>query len=441
MTASLPLRNRYGRLVLAGSPRGAIGAFYARAPQVLSEGSPVLLALNAPRWRGELQVLSEQGLGIRVMPYEWQTRFLPWFSGRGVDYLRWFDPEPGSQLERERSRYRAFLAKGLGGIDRKVPIGCVIGAAVHYIQDLDWGAAAQSRGVPYVVLHKENLVMSPGARAETVRVLGHLGKFIGERVIVHNELMRRVFIDSGFVAEDRVIASGSPRMDPFLEHVQKAPEPSKENVVLLFSFFHATGLMGLIRRDSSAFRGVWAADGKSGFVDLFRITHQAIARYALEHPDTRVIIKTKWAGSWTDRIHEVLNEVGLDPDRLPNLEITDRGDAQELILRARAVVGFGSTTLLEAAVAARPVITPHFAEVNDPAYEEFVPFGDEPALFQRATSEAHLVALIDEAVADSSVPPAVLSARRDAFDRYVTPFDGGATGRVASVLRDLAKRR
>ena len=423
------------RPALAVAPRRFIGEAYARKLEVIGEGAPVALALNKTRFRGELEVLNGEGIGVVALPYVWQNRFLPHFSGQGVALPDWFAARPGTSFDRRRAAYRAAVGKVIGHLHDRHRVGATIGAAVHYIQDIDWGAASQQAGVPYVVFHKENLVMSEGLRKQSVAFYETLGRFPGESIVVHNERMGSVFVDSGFASSEQVKVLGSARLAPFIRSVEEVPPPSQEPLVVLFSFFHASGLMGLVRK-SGKFKGVWSKDGETGFVRLFDETHRAVIDYARANPDVQVVIKTKWGGSWFDHIRAAAGDV--DIGELPNLTITDSENAQDLMLRARAVVGFASTTLFEAAIAGRRVIVPHFAETTHESLTEFVPFSDDLGIFDVAASPAELGGLITDAIGDAAVGSDVMDARRRAFERYVAPLDPQAAAHYADLLRSVA---
>ncbi len=57
---------------------------------------------------------------------------------------------------------------------------------------------------------------------------------------------------------------------------------------------------------------------------------------------------------------------------IPNLILTSEAPAQEVILSSDVVVAFGSTTILEAGLAAKPVVIPNFDEAEQEAYSEYI---------------------------------------------------------------------
>ena len=94
-----------------------------------------------------------------------------------------------------------------------------------------------------------------------------------------------------------------------------------------------------------------------------RSTHVAVVRFALRNPWVPVMIKPKWFYRWKEHLLLILNEAGISLEDVPNLQICEDIDAQAQIKRSRVIVGYGSTTLLEAAIVGKPVIVPEFGEI------------------------------------------------------------------------------
>lgn len=69
-----------------------------------------------------------------------------------------------ADMKKRQNEYRAFLRRFLPSLYARLKINGVVGAAIYYIQDYDWGVVSDEIGVPYIVLHRENLVTSPKMR-------------------------------------------------------------------------------------------------------------------------------------------------------------------------------------------------------------------------------------------------------------------------------------
>jgi hypothetical protein len=398
-----------------------------------------LLALNPDRFRGDLEILASSGQ-FRVLrfPFEWQARLLPHFKDPAIHSSDWM--RASSSVGDTREPFRLFLMRIVHYVAKHHRIDCVVGAAVHYVQDADWGAAFKRIGIPYIVFHKENLVATPAYRDDQVKLYKRLGTFEGDHIVVHNDTMKAIFVESGFATDEDVTVCGAMRMDRYLEQIKGAsPAPEKPRVTL-FSFHHVVGITGLRRQHPESFDGVWSRDG-SGFVRLFNAVHSGVARFASENPDVEVVIKTKWGGRWLDKIRQTLLNEGLDPDELSNLRLDATTPAQDLILTSNVVCAFGSTTVLEAAIAGKPVVMPLFEEACVSPYQERVLFGDRLDLFDVATSRDHLVDLLTLRLTDSAIPEDTMERRRGLFEQYVSRLSGTAVECHVSILEQAILRR
>ncbi|MGE4552513.1 MAG: hypothetical protein AB7D57_05345 [Desulfovibrionaceae bacterium] len=392
-----------------------------------------LLALNAHRFRQDLSILAER-FGFRILKLSkpgqslipnlyWPEHFHPTSA--------YFRPAPGSPLAETQGRVRAALGAVLPGFLRAVGADAVLSAAVYYLNDWDYAAACAARGIPYLVLYRECFVAD--AREQDIQraTFQEIGPFPGSHVIVHNQTMRRLMLETGFLPPDRVSAPGCMRMDPFVERIRATPPlpPDAPKVLTLFSFVHCIGILETCNS--------WAPDRDAGFVELFDHTHAQVARLAKEHPDITVNIKIKWTADeeWIQHIHIALAKYGLDAADIPNLHILWDEDAQDLIMASQVVVGFGSTTLAEAAVAGKRVIIPCFAEALDPKNADNVLLRDDFDCFDVAHAPDDVTRLALEGFAHPQVPEPVMARRRDIFERYVSSLSADAGAQYAATIR------
>ena len=101
-----------------------------------------LLALNHTRFNQDLELLEKTGeFKIYKLPFHWQSRFLNHFynevdrSNIGL-----------KKLIKKQKIFRIFLEDFLFKYYSFLKVSCVIGAATHYKQDIDWGKYRQELG-------------------------------------------------------------------------------------------------------------------------------------------------------------------------------------------------------------------------------------------------------------------------------------------------------
>ncbi len=396
------------------------------------------LALSPDRFRGDLQILdSSDRVKVWLMPIKWQFRlraiFLATESERAEIQIEigedWLDDET-------RKEYLEFMKHFLRALYAIIPIDCVLGASYWYKHDRVFGEASDKIGHPYIVLHKENLrTETPQLEGEAV-VARRVGRFGGSNIIVHNEIIRDVLVDCGFADRSQVVSLGCLRMDGFLsrlENYEPSNDKNKRKCVTYFSFSSGIGLKDL-EIDP------WSKHPFLGWNRLFELSHVEFARLARKMPEVDFVIKPKWGGEWIEKIHAALEANGIDAGELPNLSIQVGGDAQQLMFDSEVICGFGSTTILEAGLVGKPVVIPHFEEVNRKPYSEHVLLREHYDLYDVAKSPESFANLIVERLGNPFIDEEISVKRQKAFEKWISPLDAAATERYLELLTEVTSR-
>lgn len=393
-----------------------------------SPDAPAILALSPNKFRRDLQILADTGqFRIYALDGNFQMRIVSQFRSAPGSYREYCAADPDPRQRRSRQRASDLWLRILPSLFARFRIKAVIGAAVHYHQDWDIGTAAERCGIPYVVLHRENsFVAAPATQHEVVERMKHAHPFTGRLIIMHNALARQCLIDSGYVKPDAVVSIGCLRMDEWVRWCEGASQPGTDAV--FFSFAYSSGMIG---------RNNYSTEGKLGFVNLFKQAHIAFAELARDNPASNFIVKIKHGLSDRNAILEALAGAGIDAQSIPNYRITQTDEAQDLIRAAAVVIGFQSTTILEAALAARPVVIPAFAEAARADHRPYLRFGDAYDLFDIARSPEELKALVLDRLTTPRLQSEGLGERRALFETYVSSLSAETAARYVQVLRDL----
>ena len=210
-------------------------------------------------------------------------------------------------------------------------------------------------------------------------------------------------------------------MDDFAERLKIEDRQTPVTPTLLFfSFFP-----GVCLPNSQ----MWRPE-KFGFTKLFWQAHRTFFKYLHRNPNVSGILKLKWMGGdyeWERALSDCLAAEGLTEADIPNLVVTAEGDVLNLVQSSSAVIAFGSTTMLEAALCDKPVIVPYFAEAKQADMADKVLYHDSLSIFHCAKSEVefeHLMALGASGELDRNV-----NAARKVFETWVAPLDGQVVNR------------
>jgi hypothetical protein len=399
-------------------------------------GAAVLFGLSRVRIFPDAAALADAG-EFTILTLPDNDQFLlkaPFFRGRDDPSV---DSTGSPIAAANRERYRAFLTRMLPQFLGRIGADAVIGAHFVYAQDVDWGAVAQQAGFPYIVLFRESLKISGPERAALIEMCRRLGQFEGEKILTGNEIARDCILTAGFAGPEQVQTTGTVRLSKFIALCRRGTPPQPPGVpptATLFSFNPGSSLNGLGLHP-------WPSNPYSGWVRLFERTHSAFAAAAFAAPNARFVIKSKWGGMWLARIREALLSRGIDVDTLPNLEISAVKNANDLILESTLVVGFTSTTLLEAGLAGRRILIPDFDESLDPYYENHIKLKEIYPFVEVARSPDDVTRCTVAALEN----PGFLStsAKRELthyFSVFVSPASQDPMRETAARIRDAIAR-
>jgi hypothetical protein len=400
----------------------------------------ICLAICPERFRGDLEVLETTGKClIYRLPtdviYFLNSIFLvnredPGGNYNKTDYLH---PSKRGEFVSQRDNVLRLYEKIVPIITADLGIELVLMPNFTMPHFEDFAIVAKESGIAFVVLHREGLMAAEGAIERDYLWSKWAGRFKGTGLIVHSDLQRDALIRSQFAKPAEVVAAGCLRMDSYIVRlgtlglIGAGPHtcsPNRSKNIVLFSFSPGTGLVGM-----QGFEHVsnFPLDRKTGFWNLFVEVHRVFVRLATMFPQSNFIIKTKWGKTWFDEIDKAIE--GVVGGQFPaNLKITDRGDPQDLIIAADIVTSFGSTTLLEAAIAGKHVILPMFAEAKEDKYEKFVFFRDEPSVFDVAKSAGeYSKKLTDGLKSNNCNKLSNFKERLELFKKYLSSPDGDAT--------------
>jgi hypothetical protein len=390
--------------------------------------APTILALSPNKFRRDLQILADTGqFRVHALDGNFQMRIVSQFRSAPGSYREYCAADPDPHQRRSRQRASKIWLRILPNLISRFRIKAVIGAAAHYHQDWDIGTAAERLGIPYIVLHRENsFVAAPATKQEVMKRMKYSHPFTGRLIIMHNSMARQCLIDSGYVKPDAIVSIGCLRMDEWVRWCEGTSQLGTDAV--FFSFAYSSGMIG---------RNNYSTDGKLGFVRLFKQAHIAFAELARDNPTSNFTVKIKYGLSDHDAVLAALASAGIDPQLIPNYRITQTEEAQDLIRGAAVVVGFQSTTILEAALAARLVVIPAFAEAARADHKPYLRFGDAYDLFKVAESPEKLKTLVLDRLMAPRLETERLKERRALFEKYVSSLSADTVDSYVQVLRDL----
>jgi hypothetical protein len=315
-----------------------------------TNSSRTVLCIGRPIFNEDIEEMSRHGgtLNYVVVP---KAIFLKIFRQLApelvLSHARYHEIHEHDDAKRRcRKFYEAFLRRFV----LQARAEAILTANYNYSWQQELAAAARDLGIPFVVLFKEGISplfaegVSPQAAYDMLVGKYTNNCFIGDRLIVYNNRIKQGFANVPVqgITQEIVEAVGIPRFDRYF----RLGETGSSIVFFSFNFEDKARHLGL------------AQDVFDQYHAKTREFHIEVLRFAAAHQQLRVIVKTKNNLKYLCYVQDIATDLGLSG--LPNLTMTNQGDVFELIRDAHAVIGYNSTTLLEAFAARRIVMSADF---------------------------------------------------------------------------------
>ena len=383
-----------------------------------------VLALNYNRFSDVLEIIEKNSnFKILTLPFSWQSRFLNFFYDNNDK------KNIGMKIgnKNNKLKYYNFLKLFLRKYYRFTKVKLVLGTAIHYKQDIDWGNVSKLIGVPYIVLHKENLYATQKHIENVKNKLAKRKKFEGSHVIVHNEIVKKAWVESKFIDSLDISVCGK-----LIKNQINVPNRKVNYDLVFFSFGPGTGLGSVNGID------VFPSEKSIGFHKLCRQTHLAIIEFAIKNPQKKVLIKPKWGGKWIDYIIKLANEKNININDIKNLTIDEQINSFNVIENCLVVISFNSTTILEAAIKNKFVIIPFFHEAKT-NLEEYVFFRKYFSIFEVAESSRNLYEKIKLGFKNPRDHQKFLLKRKKLYELFISSIKDDTVRKYIHVLNRQMK--
>ena len=271
-----------------------------------------------------------------------------------------------------RESVKKHLINALQHLIKKNDYKFVISCNYNYLECVELPRVCKTLNIPYVVLYKEGLNLNTEIANNYVVKRNSILPFGGNKLLTYNHSIRNTFINSKFhnVPAEKVVACGVPRFD----NIIRSKNTSKSNIykATLFSSYPPDKIRLYKDQDKEVIKK---------YIDLF---HKDFMKTAIKMPNHKFIIKTKTADHYFSYVKKMVDVQGT----LPNLTITNHGNAQEYIAKSEVVCGFNSTTLIESCLMKKPTVSVKIPNITSSEEENLLRlnlnthFWDKPGWFE-----------------------------------------------------------
>ncbi len=323
-------------------------------------------------------------------------------------------------IRKGREQYANFLRRLWPVLAQRFGLVSVMSGNFDYFVQQELAAVVEELKVPFIVLHKEGMMGFGGSDYLRQNIKQYENTpFVGSKMLFYNEGAKQALLQAhitGFV-EEKMEVVGVPRLDAYFEKLEAGRAPRQ---VVFFSFY-----------PPERFRHLVTGPKMGEIENRSRQIHEWVMKFAKNHPDTKVIVKTKNAQHYYKYVQDIAEELFEQMPR--NLNITNSANLIEVIQNSSVVVGYNSTTLVEALAAGKKVISADFSDLLPEKEEDFFTGYFDLLNFARSENELEQLILTQT---EQKIEP----ARRDEFLKiFMSTPDGQASKRAEAAIIETIK--
>ena len=406
-----------------------------------------ILALDSKRYRGDLDVLAKNNK-FRVLH---MTQRAPGWLIKSFykdnDLKKYINSKKGSIESINHNNALKFMIDFLRYFYSYISIDCVTTVNYRYIEDYNWSKASNIIGVPFTMMFRECLLSADRIYDEVyLRTRDRFGSFHGEHIIVHNQVAKRLFVNSGYCCEKRVSVGGALRMDEFLRTIrgdtQRNTKHNKRIKFTLFYFPHNVSVFGFNGSNVPSEKYEYHTREWKYRDKLFIDLHKTIIELAHANPNIDFVIKPKLDmmrnKSW-DFYEDVVKKSSINVSNLNNYKVLPIENVHKLIMESDIICAFQSSTALESAIAKKRVIFPLFYQFLDTPYLDSFSWGKYIDVFDVASSASHFKELFYDIINNPCVDSNIMKERVKLFEKYFDSYDGVALEKYSNIIERVVE--
>lgn len=348
------------------------------------------------------------------IPFDLNLDLIPAFRGK-KDYLDYskihedgFTYHIDPRYENGKIKVYKYLKRMFPILKKKLKFDAILSGNHIYVDQQEFFKICEENNTPGIILSKEGIGWGHNTSKEDTTNSGL--RFMGSKILYLNKNYMNYEIKTLLgLNKQKTTLVGLPRFDFYVNGLK-----NDNKQIVLFSFI----LDEYLNQETINY----SKDKLYTISDLFQVN---VMRFALIHPDYKVIIKTRDPEKYLNYPNELYDKhIG---KKFPkNLSIINRANPEHLILNSKAVLGFNSTVLIEALVANKMIITPDFRELTNDKHTPGI-FRD----FEDLINQENDYNAIENIILNNDIKTAINEKRKKEFlEPLIYKYDGESSNRV-----------
>lgn len=293
--------------------------------------------------------------------------------------------------------------------------------------------AAIKNNIKFVSFHKE-CIMSPGQQ-DIYYQISKIGrdKFNGNRILVYNDVTKKLLEKIGVCEPKNIQICPMVRLDKSYISRKNLIKKNRKFNRLTYFYIQPNNQLPSLYTDYFVINKKLFDDKPTTWTNINENTNKTIYEIAINNPKIEVVIKCKFQDF--KNCEKKFSKFGKIPK---NLKIIFGSSAISLISTSDLICAFNTTSILEAAVAGKTIISPYFDEALHPQFTDYlIDFGD---LTIKAKSPSELKDLLNYYLKKPIFPTSEIpKSNLEVIDYWTSNTDGNASKKLRLKTIEIIK--
>ena len=434
------LRNIYEITYRLNSPKLSALILVLLTKRLNSKKKYRVLCLGRSQFKDDVRALATYGNRIQylyfhklllgkivrhMIPFSFDPTIIPEYI-KGSKYAKIYGEDDGityhidPKYDKGKQKVNNYMSKMFPLLKKLLRFDAVMSGNYIYVDQQEFFSICEKNMIPAIILLKEGYASFYEEDHTYLGLTEKSCRFIGSKMLVINDNVKRWGIKYiPGLEEKKVTSVGIPRFDfyknPIRRHLKQ----------VTFFGFNAEyfGNWDEIEDDIKKFNKI---------NDIIEQYYENAIRFAVEHPDFKVIIKLKNpAQRYKETPLKVFNK--FHESNISNLEISDQFITEKLILDSRVILGYNTSVLIEAMMVNKTIISPDFGDLKN--RDDFI---NHPNLIIR-TNEYEEIEKICINYKDHMITED--KEKRELIENLIFNSDGKSTQRVEKAIIDTIEEK
>ena len=306
-------------------------------------------------------ILNDLNIGIIHLDHNYQKKIHGIFFGtHNLGFYEHINKIKSKKIQVYLNKI--YITNLLKFLKKKYKIKFVINFAIHYKSEFLYDDISNRLNLKFITLHRECLFASENIINFNMSKLKNHIRYKGHKIIVHNEICKKIFYESGFCDKEKIEVIGPLRVDDNVKFKNEIKTLKKSKTILFYIF--GTGAM--IMRNHG-YGSEWI---ENGWNNLLKNTYKSLIKLAEKYNECEFIFKAKFANSDFFSYHDILTK----KFNGKNIKFETEEKNYSLLKRSDLVIAFNSTTVIEALLFNKNLLMPFFDEAQKIEYSKYIAY-------------------------------------------------------------------